>query len=90
MELSFNTVFAIIVGLLIIFILGRMFLTPMKAVLKLLYNGVIGAVALVVVNLAGSLINYHIALNVFSAFTVGLLGVPGLFLLIALKAFLKI
>jgi inhibitor of the pro-sigma K processing machinery len=85
MEFNSNTALAFAVGLLFIFIFGRLFLAPMKAILKLLYNGIIGAVALILINLAGSLINFHIAINIFSAFIVGLLGVPGLILLIILK-----
>lgn len=57
----------------------------MKIVLKLVYNIILGAVALIFVNLAGQLFNFKIALNLVTAAVVGILGIPGFILLTVLK-----
>jgi inhibitor of the pro-sigma K processing machinery len=57
----------------------------MKIILKLIYSAVIGGIVLIVINLVGGLFGFRIALNVVSALIVGILGVPGIALLIVLK-----
>jgi len=56
-----------------------------KFVLKMLFNTLIGGIILSLVNLAGSLIGFHIALNAVSAFIAGTLGIPGVALLVIVK-----
>jgi inhibitor of the pro-sigma K processing machinery len=56
-----------------------------KAVKKLLLNTVLGAVLLAIINFVGLYFNFNIALNIYSALIVGILGVPGLVLLVFLK-----
>ncbi len=57
----------------------------MKIVVRLLYNTLLGAVALIAVNLAGQLVHFHMSLNLVTAAVVGILGVPGFILLVILK-----
>lgn len=85
MEIDYGVLFAYIIGIFILFIVGRLFLVPMKIILKLVYNGLIGGIALLLINLVGGLFDFHIAFNIASALTAGILGVPGVLLLIALK-----
>ncbi len=56
-----------------------------KILKKLLINTVLGAVLLAVINFIGIYFNFNIALNIYSALIIGVLGVPGLVLLIFLK-----
>jgi len=56
-----------------------------KILKKLLVNTILGAVLLAVINFIGIYFNFNIALNIYSAFIIGILGVPGLVLLIFLK-----
>jgi len=60
-------------------------MSPAKIVLKIIYNGFLGAIALVMINLVGSSFNFHIAFNLVTALVAGLLGIPGILLLIMLK-----
>jgi len=62
----------------------------MKIVLKLIYNAVLGAIALIVINLIGGIFSFHIAFNIVSAFVAGVLGIPGVTLLIVLKLIFKV
>lgn len=56
-----------------------------KVFKKLLINTILGAVLLAIINFVGIYFNFYIALNIYSALIIGILGVPGLVLLIFLK-----
>ncbi|OPX45803.1 sigmaK-factor processing regulatory protein BofA [Ruminiclostridium hungatei] len=56
-----------------------------KVIKKILVNTILGAVLLAIINFIGIYFNFYIALNIYSAFIIGILGVPGLVLLIFLK-----
>ncbi|MDP4091879.1 MAG: pro-sigmaK processing inhibitor BofA family protein [Bacillota bacterium] len=90
MPVNYGVIAAYAVGIILLFILGRIFVFPMKFILKLLYNALIGGIVLIVINLLGGLVHYHIALNVVSALIVGTLGVPGIIFLVVLKLIFKL
>lgn len=60
-------------------------MNTVKLIKKLLINTVLGGVFLAVINFIGIYFNFYIALNIYSALIIGILGVPGLILLICLK-----
>ena len=74
-------------GILIICISARIFLAPAKILLKLIINSALGAGVLFLINLAGPFINVYIGINPISALVVGVLGIPGLCLLMLLQIF---
>ena len=65
--------------------LVKVFTMPIRLILRLLWNGIIGLVLLVLFNLAGSLIGVTLGINAVSCLITGLLGIPGLLLLLLLK-----
>nr|PZN05089.1 MAG: SigmaK-factor processing regulatory BofA [Bacillota bacterium] len=71
-----------------LYALGRMLLGPIRLVLKLIYNAVVGGLMLVLLNFIGNYVGLHIALNPLNALIVGFLGIPGVLLLIALNSIL--
>lgn len=75
------------VGLLFLYILAKFFVLPIKVITKLLMNGIIGGVMLVVLNYFGDYVGLNIPINLFSALVAGFLGLPGILLLIALQLF---
>ena len=85
MAIDYGVILAYAVGIILLFILGRIFIVPLKAVLKLVINALLGAVAILLINWVGGLIGFHIALNIYTAFIVGTLGIPGFVLLVILK-----
>jgi inhibitor of the pro-sigma K processing machinery len=85
MDSGTNMILAYIVGIIFLFILGRLLLIPAKLLLKLLYNALLGALAIIAVNLVGGLFGFHIALNIISAFIIGLMGLPGFVFIVVLK-----
>ncbi len=85
MTIDYGVILAYLMGIILLFILGRLLLVPLKVVLKLLYNALLGAVAILAVNFVGGLFSFHIAFNIYTAFIVGTLGVPGFVMLVILK-----
>ena len=78
----------IALGMLCAFVLLgviRLFSAPLKLALKVLVNTQLGFAALFLLNLTGGLTGVTLGLNLFNALTVGVLGVPGLVLLVLLK-----
>jgi inhibitor of the pro-sigma K processing machinery len=51
-------------------------------------NGVIGAIVLFIINIFGGLVGITIGINPVTALTAGLLGIPGIILLLFLQYFL--
>ncbi|MEW6725256.1 MAG: pro-sigmaK processing inhibitor BofA family protein [Bacillota bacterium] len=78
---------AYIFGLLVIFLIGKALIMPMRMILTLTYNGIIGGILLWILNLAGQYVGINVAINPASALTVGFLGIPGLVLLVILQQF---
>jgi len=78
----------IVAGLLIAFLviaLIRVFKTPLKVALKLLFNTLLGFAALWLMNLTASLTGLSLGLNLWNALVIGILGLPGLILLLLIQ-----
>ena len=71
-------------ALILIFLLGKALLVPLKVILRLLLNSVLGAVLIIVINFIGMNIGVMIPINVVNSRTVGILGVPGVIMLLLL------
>ena len=72
-------------AVLLLFLLGKIFLWPLQLILKLVVSSVIGGVILLAVNLvAGAIGLVLIPLNLITALVVGVLGIPGVILLLVL------
>lgn len=73
------------VGLFAIYMVGKMFLMPVRLVWKFIYNGIIGGAMLWLVNLIGANFDFEIGINIISALVAGFLGIPGVVLLVLFK-----
>lgn len=80
---------AFAVGLILLFILIRLFYTPLRIAFKLLLNSIIGGILLFFINFTGSLCGIYIGINVITCATAGVLGVPGISLLLFLQMLLQ-
>ena len=79
-------------GLVLLFLVVacvRLFSAPLKVALRVLINSVLGFGSLWLLNLTGGVTGIALGLNIFNSLTVGILGVPGLFLLLLLQWVLK-
>jgi inhibitor of the pro-sigma K processing machinery len=72
-------------GIILVLAFGKALKVPLKYAVKLLINGLLGGIVIIVINYFGQYINFSISLNIFSALIVGTLGLPGVILLIILK-----
>ena len=88
MHIPWELIASFAVGLALICLTGYLLLVPMKFLWRLLAGGVLGALALMVVNLAGRLLGFAVSINPFTAMAVGFLGLPGAALVVALQLLL--
>lgn len=78
----------IAIGLLCAFVavgVAQLFSAPLRLALRVLVNTLLGFVALFLVNLLSGVTGFSLGMNLFNASVVGVLGVPGLGLLILLR-----
>ncbi len=85
---DFPVILAYIFGIILIYLVGRIFLMPIKLVFRLIYNALIGGAMLWVVNFVGGHIGFTIGINPVTALVAGFLGLPGVILLILFKIFI--
>ena len=71
------------IGLLILWILFKVFRWPLKVLGKLIVNAIMGAIVLVLVNLIGGFFVFTLPITAFTSLIVGLLGVPGVAIIAA-------
>ena len=71
-------------AIILLFIFGKLFLWPLKIILKLAVNSLIGGAAILLINIIGAEIGIIIPPNMLNALIVGVLGLPGAILLIVL------
>lgn len=86
--MNMNTIFFYIVGLALLYIVGLLLVWPIKKIVKLIVNGVLGGITLLVFNFIGNYFGLNIAINPLNAIIVGFLGVPGVILLLVLQVVL--
>lgn len=75
------------VGVLLFFGCARLLLAPLKFAVRLIASAAVGAALLALFNLAGGYFGAALPLNPVTAVVSGLLGLPGVALLVALKYF---
>ncbi len=85
---EFNVILAYIFGIILLYLVGRMFLMPIKLIFRLVYNALIGGVMLWLLNVVGVYIGFNIPINPVTALIAGFLGLPGVVLLILFKVFI--
>lgn len=83
-----NVILAYAFGIILIYLVGRMFLMPIKLIFRLIYNALLGGAMLWVLNFAGAHIGFNIAINPITALVAGFLGLPGVVLLVLFKVFI--
>ena len=63
----------------------RLFAAPLRLAARVLLNTALGFLALFLLGLTERVTGFSLGLNLFNALTVGILGVPGLMLLLLLQ-----
>lgn len=83
--MDFTMILPILIGVAILFIVLKLLALPMKIIIKLVINGLVGGLIIFVINLIGANFGFMIDLNWITALIVGLLGVPGVVIVTILQ-----
>ncbi len=86
--MDFNVIISFAMCMVFIYILGKIFAFPLKKILKLILNSILGGLIIFFINVIGSEFGLFIGINLFTAVFVGILGIPGAVLLVLLKVFI--
>ena len=76
---------AAIAGIILLIAVVRVFIAPIRMLLKLVFNTALGFAGLIALDLFGAYIGIALGVNLINAAVVGVLGLPGLALLLLLK-----
>ena len=79
------SIMAYAIGLVMIYFVCKLFVKPLKFIVKLIINGVIGGLILVTINFIGGFAGMNIIINPITSLITGFLGVPGIALIIILQ-----
>ena len=82
---TFQTSLVIIIIAAAAILFFTLFRRPIRFILKVLFNILLGFVALILINMFGAFIGITIGVNWINAVVVALLGLPGVILLIVLQ-----
>ena len=62
-----NTIIIFLACVLSILVFGKMFILPIKLIIKLIINSVLGGLIITIINWIGAAFNIHIGLNLFTS-----------------------
>lgn len=62
-----NTIIIFLLCIVAIIIFGKIFILPLKHIIKLLLNSILGGVIILIINWIGASFNFHIGLNIFTS-----------------------
>lgn len=77
--------FAIAFILFLLLVTARILVKPLRFLVKILFNSLVGLLLLVAFNFIGGLMDFTIPVNIVTVLLAGFLGLPGLILLIIVQ-----
>ncbi len=83
--MGFGEIAAYVLAAIMALILCRIFIKPLKSIFILVLNSLLGGLGLYIFNLVFSSFGFSIGINPVTAAVCGMLGFPGLVLLILIK-----
>ena len=75
------------IGILLVLLLAFFMAVPLKIVFRLIYNGLMGGLALWLINLVGAPFGFILPITVWTALLVGFFGLAGVAALAAYQLF---
>ena len=76
LNLEANSIIAFLACIIFLFLIGKVFVLPLKKVLKLVINSGLGGLLIYLINLFGANFSFHIGLNIGTSIFIGILGLP--------------
>lgn len=83
--MGIEVIFAYIFGIMMLFLVAKLLLIPIKIIWKLAINALVGGLTLLLVNFIGGFFGLYIPINIITALTTGILGVPGVVMILILQ-----
>lgn len=77
-----------IIGLALLYGIVKLIKLPIKIIVKLLVNGVLGLVTLTIVNAIGVDFGITVGINIFTSLVAGFFGIPGVIAIIIITLFI--
>ncbi|WP_213951805.1 pro-sigmaK processing inhibitor BofA family protein [Tepidanaerobacter syntrophicus] len=77
-----GSIFTFFIALVVLYILGMLLVIPIKIAWRLIYNGIIGGLTLLLLNLVGGFFGLALPITPLTALLVGFLGIPGVIILL--------
>ena len=71
-----------LVAIIVLFVILKLLALPLKIIIKLMFNALIGGVVLFLLNIVGARFGLIIDINWISTLLVGFFGVPGVILVL--------
>ena len=84
---TIQTIIYVVIGVLLLWLIIKLFSTPIKWAFKLLLNALLGFVMLFIFNFLGGFIGLELTVGWLSAIVAGVLGIPGIILLLLIENF---
>ena len=82
---SVSSIAVVVVAILFIVLLVKLLRTPLRWAWKFLINALSGVIILFLTNFFGSLLGFSLDITWLNAIIAGLLGFPGVLLMLAIK-----
>lgn len=79
------SILAYVIGLIMVFVICRIFIRPVARLGKILLSSVCGGLILAGLNYLGSFVGISVVVSPLSSLIAGILGVPGVVLVIILQ-----
>ena len=87
METNFATIVGYLLGILIVFVVSGVCLKPLKHIARFLINSFIGILLAMGINIIGAHWGIHVGINPVTSIILGMLGVPGVILILLAQIF---
>lgn len=78
----------LVAAVVAVIVVAKMLAWPVKKIMKLAANAIVGAIMIILVNTFGASIGITINFNILSALIAGIFGIPGVIFLIILGFFI--
>ena len=82
------SIIVLVLAVVAVIVIAKLLAWPIKKIVKLAINCVIGAVMLLLVNYFGAAIGITVKLSIINALIAGVFGLPGVIFLIILSFFI--
>ena len=86
--MTISPIVAFIIGVVLLAIVLKIIAFPIKRIIQLVINAIVGGLLLYIINMFGASIGFTLDITWWSALIVGVLGVPGVIIVAIIQFFI--